>query len=129
MIVGVVFRLLLLVTILKAFMAEGEEKKMRTAFAASIAGIHGAVMNLTMMQSIRADIGDLLLVFGEYKGFRTLRYMGFATIEFYLVLAGTLTLGLVSYYVIGMSMMVVPIRVIKKRKNPRLIFPPYRSLL
>ena len=130
MILGTVLRLMLLTTIVKAFTAEGDDKKMRTALAASLAGIHGAIMNLPMSESIRADIGDLFLVFGEYRGFRSLRYAGFATLEFYLLLAGTITLGLVAYYAIGMSVIVVPVKVYKKRKNaPRLFFPPNRSLL
>ena len=130
MIVGAVLRLMLLTSIIKAFTAEGEDKKMRTALAASLAGIHGAIMNLPMIQSIRADIGDLLLVFGEYRGFKSMRYAGFATLEFYLFLAGTITLGLVAYYAIGMSVLIIPVRVYKKRKNaPRLFFSPNRALL
>ena len=129
MILGTLMRIMLLATLIKAFTAEGEEKKMRTALSASLAGIHGAIMNLPMSESIRADIGDLFLVFGEYRGFRTLRYTGFAVIEFYLLLAGMLTLGLVAYYAIGMSIAVLPVRAYKKRKNPRLFFPPNRSLL
>jgi hypothetical protein len=130
MIVGAIVRFMLLTAILEAYTAEGDERKMRTALAASLAGIHGAIMNLSMSQSIRADVGDLFLVFGEYRGIRYMRYAGFLTIEYYLILAGSITLGLIAYYAIGMSVLAIPIRAARIRKKaPRLFFSPYRALL
>ncbi|GEM_PF-5130463 len=130
MIVGIVFRVMLLATLVRASIAEKEEeRKMRTALAASLAGIHGALLNLSTLQSIRADIGDLLLVFGEYKNVRPLRFAGYGVLEFYLALAGGITIGAIAYYGVAMSFIVIPIKIYKNHRSYRLNFPPYRSLL
>ncbi len=124
MLAGTILRILLIYSLVKATISEGEEKKMRTALAASIAGIHGAIMNYAMSESIRADVGDLLLVFGEYRGIRYARLAGFLTLEFYLFLSGILSIGLYSPYLIA-SANVIPIIRRRRRQviSSRLFFP------